>query len=195
MTRLCTIEGCSNKHLARGYCNKHLIRFKKYGDPLITVKRNFKGLSIEERFMKFIDKSENGCWIWNGHLSEKGYGKFNIKSKQRIAHRVSYELFNGELKEGFFVCHQCDNPSCVNPEHLFLGTPENNVQDMLNKNRQAKGEKIARSKLTWNDVQEIRRLWNTGKYLYVDLARKFDYSAQNITKIIQNEIWVEEEVK
>lgn len=89
-----------------------------------------------ERLWSKVNKNtESGCWDWIGAKSSTGYGKLTIQGKSWRAHRLSYSLFNGGIDDGMFICHTCDNPSCVNPEHLFQGTPQDNVLDMISKNR------------------------------------------------------------
>lgn len=88
-----------------------------------------------ERFMHRVNINEyTGCWEWTGFTS-KGYGKFFHQSKARLASRVIWEWINGEIPEGLYICHSCDNPKCVNVEYLFLGTPRDNVVDMYKKGR------------------------------------------------------------
>jgi len=85
------------------------------------------------------------CWAWNGIYSTNGYGMFNRRKKMILAHRGSYEAFNGSIQKGMYVCHTCDNKWCVNPNHLFLGTPKDNMTDKVRKNRQSRGEKHSAS--------------------------------------------------
>lgn len=104
---------------------------------------------------------EKGCWLWTACLTKWGYGSIRNNKTTELAHRVSYRLFNGDVPEELCVLHTCDVPGCVNPDHLFLGTNNDNVQDKVNKNRQskvgqAKGEKHSLSRLTEQDVLFIR---------------------------------------
>lgn len=91
-----------------------------------------------ERFLKYIRKTDN-CWLWTGHKDKCGYGRLSILgNKVILAHRLAYQLQFGAISVGLYVCHHCDNPSCVNPSHLFLGTQLENMQDMKRKLRLGK---------------------------------------------------------
>jgi HNH endonuclease len=94
--------------------------------------------TLSERFWSKVDKSGD-CWVWTGSRDLKGYGKINIGCTPTLAHRVSWQIKSGDIPEGLFVLHRCDNPPCVNPAHLFIGTAGDNVQDMMSKGRQRKG--------------------------------------------------------
>lgn len=90
---------------------------------------------IKIKLLKNIKKRKNGCWEWQLSKHRQGYGNIMYKGKACLAHRISYHVFKGNVPINMLVCHKCDNPSCINPEHLFLGTQSDNVKDMYNKNR------------------------------------------------------------
>lgn len=111
-------------------------------------KSKLKNLSLEDRFLQKVLKTEN-CWEWIGSKIPNGYGKIMVKIekkkyKYQYAHRVSYEIYIGKINNNLCVLHRCDNPSCVKPEHLFLGTQKDNMEDRERKNRgrYSKKEKI-----------------------------------------------------
>lgn len=113
-----------------------------------------------KRFWNKVDKSnKDGCWIWTGAKSNRGYGRFKIAGKLFSPHRLIYEWTKGNIKNDLHVCHHCDNPSCVNPDHLFLGTPQDNALDSVRKGRmvpsKTRGEQIGISKLTECNIREI----------------------------------------
>lgn len=123
---------------------------------------------IEDRVAKLPDAP--GCWLWTGHLMSRGYGSVSFNNRETLAHRASFLVFHGVEPGEFYVCHRCDTPSCVNPEHLFLGTQRDNIHDMIRKGRDrscggknglvwkaARGEHHGRAKLTEQRVREIRR--------------------------------------
>jgi hypothetical protein len=117
---------------------------------------------IAERFWAKVKKaSGDACWEWQGgRTPDAGYGLFGVRfkpSRYVVAHRVSYELNCGPIPEGMKVCHKCDNPPCVRPDHLFLGTQADNVEDMRSKGRAAQGTGHFRAKLDPNKVRDIRR--------------------------------------
>lgn len=92
-------------------------------------------MRIEDRFMSKVKKTSS-CWEWTASTIHSGYGRFSVEGKMLLAHRVSFDLFTGTIPPGYFVCHTCDSPGCVNPDHLFLVTAQDNTDDTISKGRQ-----------------------------------------------------------
>ncbi len=157
----------------------------------------------EERFWKKVNKT-NDCWLWTASNNYQ-YGTLNIKNKICKAHRLSWELHYGKIPDELHVLHHCDIPLCVNPDHLFLGSHQDNMKDMIEKGRETfkkgfdikkvcpnlvinnKGERNGRSKLTEKDVLEIRKL--SSLMTHVKLAKIFKMSPVTISEIVNNKSW------
>lgn len=147
-------------------------------------------ISIQAKFWSKVDVREfNECWEWQGAKFPSGYGVFTVNKNFR-AHRLSWEIANNQLiPEGMFVLHYCDNPSCVNFNHLFIGTHQDNMKDMMNKNRQNDGEDRWCAKLIEEEVIDIRIKYASGFYTQKDLAKIYNTTQSNISDIILNKIW------
>lgn len=145
---------------------------------------------LADRFNRYAQRAGNDeCWVWTGTRSRQGYGTIRYGGKNSSAHRLSYEIHKGKIPDGYFVCHTCDNPSCVNPRHLFVGTPQKNVDDMISKNRQVnlRGEQHGGSKLRTEQVLEMRNLFGT--LSLNQLAKRYAVSKQAILRIKQGKVW------
>lgn len=152
--------------------------------------------TTEERFWeKVIMGGVDDCWEWRAGLGVMGYGQFSVsignsRSKNKMAHRMSWELEYGEVPESLQVLHKCDNRKCVNPNHLFLGTQQDNMDDMIQKNRCVRkmGESNHRSKLKEGDVREIRRLCSWGVPQRF-IMKKFGISSGTVSRISTRHLW------
>ncbi len=146
--------------------------------------------SLEDRFWDKVKKlSENGCWIFTGCVSKDGYGCFHVGQNKRAgAHRVSYELNVGEIPFGMNVCHKCDNPSCVNPNHLFIGTQQDNIKDMISKGR-AKSPPIHMGRKRKIDKEQVAQILSIKKWGFGDktkIASSFGVRREIIARILKS---------
>ena len=140
---------------------------------------------ITERFEeKCYAEPNTGCWLWTACVSEKGYGLFSIGSKRVRAHRVSYEIYVGAVGQ-MNVLHRCDTPSCVNPDHLFLGTSKDNSEDMVRKGRQTSGSRNGRAKIT--DAQALA-IYLSDEHPE-DLAQRYGLTRGAILSIRRKSSW------
>lgn len=141
---------------------------------------------------RFFDKvyfdPNSGCWIWATTAHGKGYGLFWYGGSNKRAHRISWELHRGPIPKGLCVLHTCDNPPCVNPDHLWLGTMVENNADRDNKGRfiTLRGEAIGTSKLTEQDVIEIR----ASEEPYLTIAARFGVCENNVSLIRRRLTWM-----
>lgn len=133
--KICSVEGCERKHLAKGMCGKHWQANSKYGDPLATA----AALGLADRFWSKVDKSGE-CWIWTASLTSTGYGQFSRSRRlgPEGAHRVSYRLTYGSIPEGKHLDHRCHNTLCVRPDHLRPVTPKQNLENLAGAHRDSK---------------------------------------------------------
>jgi hypothetical protein len=147
--------------------------------------------TLEDRFYSKIAVTETGCHEWQANRLPSGYGSFWLNGTNRLAHRVAWELVNGEIPDGLNVLHKCDNPKCVRAEHLFLGTTQDNVADRERKgrNRPPKGEQCGTHKLTEIQVIEIRERYAAGGILLRELAIEYGVGKAAIGKITRRERW------
>lgn len=144
-------------------------------------------MNLETRFWRHVECSA-GCWLWTGQRNVKGYGRIENAGRRRRAHRVSWELHNGPIPDGLLVCHRCDNPSCVRPDHLFLGTQVDNMRDCASKGRAASGERVANAKLTADQVSELLRRLEDGESQRA-LAKRFEVGRATVQDIVSHRTW------
>lgn len=147
----------------------------------------------EERFWLYVEKCDDGCWKWIGGGDKNGYGQFNINRKPVRAHRYSYEhhhpLTTPMSGIDLYILHSCNNPACVNPAHLRLGTPQDNMNDMTQYGRQPNGEKNGYAKLNEKQVIEIRERYAAGGTSHQKLADQYGVSETTIYRVINRFTW------
>lgn len=149
--------------------------------------------SIKDKLEGNVVKSESGCWEWvgtkRGSSSGVHYGGTNIGRKSVLAHRASYEFYIGVIPENMLVCHKCDNPKCINPDHLFLGTRLDNAKDMANKHRGTCGEKSSNSKLSNTKSFEIIFAAKNKNMKQKEIAYVFGISEKTVNKLFNRKSW------
>jgi len=159
-------------------------------------------IPIAERFWNRVDKTDlnkvgetGGCWLWSGAVNAYGYGIVSKDRRPRRAHRVAWELTHGPIPSGFCVLHRCDNPPCVNPEHLFLGSKKDNMADKIRKGRQAgcfqAGQRAPSRFLSDTAVMMIRSMWKDSGYKTNELAGLFGVHRDTIRNVVKRRYYRE----
>lgn len=165
-----------------GHCGAPVARPKKYCNAAC-----YHEAGAQANIEGFWDRATSGpgCWAWTRKVMYRGYGIFTIRGRRFFAHRIAWELTNGPIPEGMVVMHLCDNPPCVNPAHLSIGTHRENAADKITKGRQRPGRL---AKLTPEAVREIRVKLAAGA-TRAALGREYSISATTITKIALGRHW------
>lgn len=168
----CAIDGCSNAVAHRNMCHKHYKRWLVHGDPSICLTKRLDGVSLADRLTAYSDRSAGplGCWPWTRGKDSCGYGTVQVPPAERIngkqqekAPRAAWRVANGRpVPAGLEVLHSCDNPACINPAHLRVGTHAENMAEMGQRDRAAKGERSGMAKVSDEVVRRIRDMRATG---------------------------------
>lgn len=160
------------------------------GEPLRSpsgkLRKLPKSATMADRLASGSVPMPNGCREWSGTKSVFGYGKVGGPKGSAKAHRLSYEIAFGEIPAGHFICHRCDNPSCINPGHLFVGTNDENMADMVQKGRQPRGERHGSAKLSADDVHQIRSIMGVKQSV---IAAQFGVSQMQVSYIKTGQTW------
>jgi hypothetical protein len=160
-----------------------------------------RGLSIEESFWTKVDKCGpvashvdgiDCCWVWKAYRDKRGYGRFSVRGKRVFAHRFSWELANGSIPPNMFVLHRCDNPGCVRASHLFIGTHEENMHDMVVKGRSdmgdGQGSRNSQSLMTEPGVEFARRELSSGVPIG-QVAKTLGVSRSTMAHVLAGRSW------
>lgn len=182
MSIKCIVENCNDDAKIKGFCVKHYKCWHRTGKP-VPDRPTFHGTEIE-RLEHYTDKKGvDDCWLWKSNKDKDGYGTMRSGKQNKRAHRVSYEQYVGKIPEGKFILHSCNNPACVNPNHLRIGTHKDNMKDRNNSGNYLKNEKHFNSKFSDETVKKVRSA--TGTYKQIGLM--FNMSATQVGNIKRGE--------
>lgn len=190
--RICTAEGCKRKHYGLGYCSFHHKRHV-FGRPFDMPARKYsQGTTLAERFWSLVDKSAGQgpygeCWEWKGSRQRAGYGQIKVEKTSWGAHVLSFFLSRG-YKAKETVRHSCDNPPCVNPDHLLEGSTADNMRDKVERRRHAYGEKHGAAQISEIQASKIKRLLKTRVNSRV-VANQMQVSVHIVRNIRKGKTW------
>jgi len=186
--KICSIDGCGQALYARGWCEMHYARWHRKGSTDKFENTQPTRDEILARFEAKVEKTDT-CWLWTGCINSSGYGTISVRGKCHMSHRLSWDLFKSKKIGKQFVLHMCDVRNCVNPSHLFSGTQNENIADMIKKGRQRTGRlagiKHGMSKISEDDVRTIRASKQTAPVL----AKQFGISRSNVGMIRTGKTW------
>jgi hypothetical protein len=196
MKKICSVGDCHNKYYAKWYCQKHYQRLTRWVIRSVKDRKWHHWRSLDklwenvDKDWPIIEYVWTPCWLWKWHTTNGWYGIITINNKWIRTHCLSWEIHNKQkIPKWMHTCHKCDNPSCINPEHLFLWTPKENAQDKVKKWRayswDHKWEKSWRAKLKESDILKIRI--DTRKYL--EIANEYKIDTSSVSDIKRKKTW------
>ena len=185
--RTCSVEWCSSDAWARGWCGRHYARWRNTGSPITPSHQDPPAVKFDRNVQVGPE-----CWEWVGSKDVKGYGVMKIAGVTYAAHRMAFERAHGPIPSGAYICHKCDNPPCVNPAHLYVGTHADNMRDKVSRGRCSSlpGESNPFAKLTAERVGQVRSLYATGRFTQRELARHFSIAQSHVGRIVRGEAWI-----
>lgn len=191
---VCSIDECDRPAVARTWCRPHWKHWRRWGDPT-HYQTEKPRVPPFDRFWSKVRRGDD-CWDWTAARDPLGYGFFRMEPGKPMwrAHRAAWALVNGPIPDGMIVCHRCDNPPCVRPEHLFLGTDQDNTDDRVAKGRSSRmvshyGETSPLAVLTAAQVDEIRTRYAAGGVFQRELAAEYGVSQTQIGRIVRLVRW------
>lgn len=176
VVRTCSVGKCEGKVKAKGRCNSHYMIHRRTGAD-IDPSRPY-GRSVEDSLLFYTHVTPSGCWEWAG-TRHNGYGRFAGVA----AHRLAYETWVGHIPDGLLIRHKCDNPPCINPEHLETGTDQDNMDDRQKRGRTASGPRHGFSKLDEDAVRAIRSAYSSGRSMR-SIAREYGVHHATVSNVV-----------
>lgn len=176
---------CNHCWVSRTEESKKCPKCQSFAWNRLENKKIGRKQNTEKEFHERVDKTSD-CWIWTGTINSNGYGLFKLNGKQQTAHRISYSIYINPDIGGKIIRHSCDNPRCVNPAHLTEGTTQDNVDDRVNRKRSAVGAKNFNTKLSKENVDEIRKADYSKRGTASTLARKLGISHTALNNVLNN---------